>query len=146
MCVALNQPKWLDDDRFNTPMGRVTNAKERIDSMGEVLKSRTSEDWLERLDANDVPCAPVLSRAEILENEQIKANKLIEEYEHPGLGLIRQARPGATFSRSSVRHQPVAPGLGEHSDEILRDLGLSNAEIKGLLDEGIVMPPLGESS
>ena len=139
MCAALEQPHWLDDERFNTPMGRVANAKERIDSMGDVLKSRTSADWLERLDANDVPCAPVLSRPEILENEQIKANKLISQYEHPGLGQIRQPRPGAKFSRSDMRKEPIAPALGQHSEEILRDLGLSEAEIKELVDKGIVM-------
>ena len=139
MCAALEQPHWLDDERFNTPMGRVANAKERIDSMGDVLKSRTSADWLERLDANDVPCAPVLSRPEILENEQIKANKLISQYEHPGLGQIRQPRPGAKFSRSDIRKEPIAPTLGQHSEEILRDLGLSEAEIKELVDKGIVM-------
>lgn len=139
MCAALEQPHWLDDERFNTPMGRVANAKERIDSMGDVLKSRTSADWLERLDANDVPCAPVLTRPEILENEQIKANKLISQYEHPGLGQIRQPRPGAKFSRSEIRKEPIAPGLGQHSQEILRDLGLSEAEIKQLVDQGIVI-------
>ena len=141
MCVALEQPHWLDDERFNTPMGRVANAKERIDSMGDVLKSRTSADWLERLDANDVPCAPVLTRPEILENEQIKANKLISQYEHPGLGQIRQPRPGAKFSRSEIRKEPIAPALGQHSQEILRDLGLSEAEIKQLVDQGIVITP-----
>lgn len=139
MCAALEQPHWLDDERFNTPMGRVANAKERIDSMGDVLKSRTSADWLERLDANDVPCAPVLTRPEILENEQIKANKLISQYEHPGLGQIRQPRPGAKFSRSEIRKEPIAPALGQHSQEILRDLGLSEAEIKQLVDQGIVI-------
>ena len=141
MCAALGQPHWLNDERFNTPMGRVANAKERIDSMGDVLKSRTSADWLERLDANDVPCAPVLTRPEILENEQIKANKLISQYEHPGLGQIRQPRPGAKFSRSEIRKEPIAPGLGQHSQEILRDLGLSEAEIKQLVDQGIVITP-----
>ena len=141
MCAALGQPHWLNDERFNTPMGRVANAKERIDSMGDVLKSRTSADWLERLDANDVPCAPVLSRPELLENEQIKANKLISQYEHPGLGQIRQPRPGAKFSRSEIRKEPIAPALGQHSQEILRDLGLSEAEIKQLVDQGIVITP-----
>ena len=141
MCAALEQPHWLDDERFNTPMGRVANAKERIDSMGDVLKSRTSADWLERLDANDVPCAPVLTRPEILENEQIKANKLISQYEHPGLGQIRQPRPGAKFSRSEIRKEPIAPALGQHSQEILRDLGLSEAELKQLVDQGIVITP-----
>ena len=146
MCAALEQPHWLDDERFNTPMGRVANAKERIDSMGDVLKSRTSADWLERLDANDVPCAPVLSRPEILENEQIKANKLISQYEHPGLGQIRQPRPGAKFSRSDMRKEPIAPALGQHSEEILRDLGLSGAEIRELVDKGIVMTSSGDKA
>lgn len=146
MCAALGQPHWLDDERFNTPMGRVANAKERIDSMGDVLKSRTSADWLERLDANDVPCAPVLSRPELLENEQIKANKLISQYEHPGLGQIRQPRPGAKFSRSDIRKEPIAPALGQHSEEILHDLGLSGAEIKELVDNGIVMTSSGDSA
>ena len=143
MCAALEQPHWLDDERFNTPMGRVANAKERIDSMGNVLKSRTSADWLERLDANDVPCAPVLSRPEILDNEQVKANKLINQYDHPGLGQIRQPRPGAKFSRSDIRKEPIAPALGEHSDEILHDLDFSEAEIKELVDKGIVVGPYG---
>ena len=146
MCAALEQPHWLDDERFNTPMGRIANAKERIDSMGDVLKSRTSADWLERLDANDVPCAPVLSRPEILENEQIKANKLINQYEHPGLGQIRQPRPGAKFSRSDIRKEPIAPALGEHSDEILHDLDFSKAEIKELVDKGIVMTSSGDKA
>jgi crotonobetainyl-CoA:carnitine CoA-transferase CaiB-like acyl-CoA transferase len=146
MCAALEQPDWLDDERFNTPMGRVANAKERIDSMGDVLKSRTSANWLERLDANDVPCAPVLSRPEILDNEQIKANKLINQYEHPGLGQIRQPRPGAKFSRSDIRKEPIAPALGQHSEEILHDLGLSRAEIKELVDKEIVMTSSGDSA
>ena len=146
MCAALEQPHWLDDERFSTPMGRVANAKERIDSMGDVLKSRTSADWLERLDANDVPCAPVLSRPEILENEQIKANKLISQYEHPGLGQIRQPRPGAKFSRSDMRKEPIAPALGQHSEEILRDLGLPGAEIRELVDKGIVMTSSGDKA
>ncbi|MDA0273433.1 MAG: CaiB/BaiF CoA-transferase family protein [Proteobacteria bacterium] len=146
MCAALEQPHWLDDDRFNTPMGRVANAKERIDSMGDVLKSRTSADWLERLDAHDVPCAPVLSRPEMLENEQIKANKLISQYEHPGLGQIRQPRPGAKFSRSDIRREPIAPGLGEHSVEILNDLALSESEIKELVDKGVVMTSSGDNA
>ena len=146
MCAALEQPHWLDDERFNTPMGRVANAKERIDSMGDVLKSRSSADWLERLDANDVPCAPVLSRPEILENEQIKANKLISQYEHPGLGQIRQPRPGAKFSRSDMRKEPIAPALGQHSEEILRDLGLPGAAIRELVDKGIVMTSSGDKA
>ena len=66
---------------------------------------------------------------------------MISQYEHPGLGQIRQPRPGAKFSRSEIRKEPIAPALGQHSQEILRDLGLSEAEIKQLVDQGIVITP-----
>lgn len=140
MCAALDQPEWLNDERFSTPMGRVMNAKERIDGMGDVLKSKTSAQWLEKLDAHDVPCAPVLTRPEILENEQIIANDLIRQYEHPGLGQIRQPRPGAKFSRSDIRTEAIAPGLGEHSEQILIELGVSESSIAELIEDGVVMP------
>ena len=139
MCAALDRPDWLDDERFNTPLGRVQNAKARLESMSDVLRSRTSAEWLERLDAEDVPCAPVLTRPEILENEQVKANELIHEYNHPSLGEIRQPRPGARFSRSELRKEPIAPMLGEHSKEVLQETGISDADIAALIKENILM-------
>ena len=139
MCAALDRPGWLDDERFNTPLGRVQNAKARLESMSDVLSSRTSAEWLERLDAEDVPCAPVLTRPEILENEQVKANELIHEYNHPSLGEIRQPRPGARFSRSELRKEPIAPMLGEHSKEVLQETGISDADIEALIKENILM-------
>ena len=139
MCAALDRPDWLDDERFNTPLGRVQNAKARLESMSDVLSSRTSAEWLERLDAEDVPCAPVLTRPEILENEQVKANELIHEYNHPSLGEIRQPRPGARFSRSELRKEPIAPMLGEHSKEVLQETGISDADIERLIKENILM-------
>ena len=139
MCAALDRPDWLDDERFNTPLGRVQNAKERLEGMADVLKSRTSAAWLERLDAHDVPCAPILSRPEILENEQIKANELIHQYDHPGLGQIRQPRPGARFSRSHIHSQAVALTLGEHSQEVLTEAGLAHDEIEELLKDGVIV-------
>jgi len=139
MCAALDRPDWLNDERFNTPLGRVQNAKERLEGMADVLKSRTSANWLERLDAHDVPCAPILSRPEILENEQIKANKLIHQYDHPGLGQIRQPRPGARFSRSHIHSHAVAPALGEHSQEVLTEAGLADDEIEELLKDGVIV-------
>ncbi len=139
MCSALERPDWLDDERFSTPMGRVQNAKARLEGMSDVLRSKTSDEWLALLDAEDVPCAPVLTRPEILENEQVKANRLIREYHHPALGDIRQPRPGARFSRSEIRDDPVAPLLGEHSREVLTDLGVPDAEINALIDAEVLM-------
>jgi len=144
MCAALDQPGWLEDERFNTPLGRVQNAKERLEGMADVLRSRTSAEWLERLDAHDVPCAPILSRPEILDNEQIKANELIHQYTHPGLGDIRQPRPGARFSKSEIRKEAIAPMLGEHSIEVLTEAGLSAAETRQLIKAGVVIVREGD--
>ncbi len=139
LCAALEQPDWLEDERFSTPRGRVVHARARLDGMAARLKSRTSADWLARLDAHDVPCAPVLTRPEMLDNEQIKANELIAQYEHPGLGQIRQPRPGARFSRNDIRHNPTAPALGEHSEQILQEAGLADSEIQTLIESGVVL-------
>lgn len=141
MCAALDRPDWLADERFSTPMGRIKNAKARLEGMAAVLESRTSAEWLSLLDAHDVPCAPVLSRPELLENEQIKANELIHEYDHPALGKIRQPRPAARFSRSQMRAGALAPRLGEHSVEILAEAGLPQEEINNLVAAGIVRAP-----
>ena len=139
LCAALEQPAWLEDHRFSTPLGRVLNAKERLEGMSDVLISKKSADWIKILEAHDVPCAPVLSRVEILENEQIKANEIIYEYEHPQLGMVRQARPGAKFSGSDLRKSSPAPTLGEDSWEILSELGLDQSEIEKLFETKIVL-------
>lgn len=139
LCLALDRTEWMDDERFNTPFGRVKNAKARLEGMADVLRSKTSAVWLEKLEAHDVPCAPVLSRPEILENEQIKTNELIFQYEHPGLGQIRQPRPGARFSRSEMRTEAIAPALGEHTDEVLAELGLSNDDVSALVEAGVII-------
>ena len=141
MCAALDRPDWLEDERFSTPMGRIQNAKARLDGMAAELKSRTSAEWLSRLDEQDVPCAPVLSRPELLGNEQVQVNELIHEYEHPSLGRIRQPRPAARFSRSQMRAQPRAPRLGEQSAEILQEAGLSQEEVAQLVKAGVVHQP-----
>ena len=94
---ALERPEWLGDLRFTTPAGRVKYADARLELTAEVLTTRTSAEWLARLDAEQVPCAPVLSRKDLLTDPQIAANQLIVESEHPSLGRMRQPRPAARF-------------------------------------------------
>ena len=70
---------------------------------------------------------------------KISGNEIIYEYEHPKLGMVRQARPGAKFSESEVRKRSTAPTLGENSEEILSELGLDPLEIEKLFENKIVL-------
>src|SRR5262245_9696868 len=82
------------------PGGRAVNATERIRLMAETIKERPTAEWLQRLDANDVPSAPVLRRNEVIANEQVLARELIIEFDHPGIGRVRQPVPAARFDRT----------------------------------------------
>jgi crotonobetainyl-CoA:carnitine CoA-transferase CaiB-like acyl-CoA transferase len=130
MCRALERPQWMDDERFNTPNGRIINVKERLVITAEVLAQRTSAEWLARLDAEGVPCAPVLDRSEVFEQEQIKVNGTIEEFDHPVAGRIRQPRPAARFDKTPAEITRQAPVLGQHTQEILEELGIDSAAMR----------------
>lgn len=130
MCRALEREAWLDDERFNTAQGRIVNVKERLAMTAEVLLERSSEEWLERLDSEGVPCAPVLQRHEVLEHEQIRVNQMIEEHEHPVAGRVRQPRPAARFDKTPAQMQSHAPTLGQHNDELIAELGFDVAQLR----------------
>jgi crotonobetainyl-CoA:carnitine CoA-transferase CaiB-like acyl-CoA transferase len=121
---ALDHPEWLDDERFRNPAGRVAYAKERLDQTASVLKTRTTEEWLACLDAEQVPCAPILALGELAGHPQIQANGLLVESDHPVAGRIRQPRPAALFDQTPASIRRPAPSLGEHTAEVCAELGL----------------------
>jgi crotonobetainyl-CoA:carnitine CoA-transferase CaiB-like acyl-CoA transferase len=131
-CAAAEQADLVDDPRFDTPGGRAVNATERILLMAEIIKRRPTAEWLQRLDTNDVPSAPVLRRGEVIANEQVVARELIAEFDHPDIGRVRQPKPAARFDRTPAAIHGPAPRIGEHSAAILAELGFDAAEIEGL--------------
>lgn len=125
---ALDHPEWLEDERFETPAGRVAYAKERLDQTAAVLRTRTTAEWMARLDAEQVPCAPILALGEVATHPQIQANALLVENDHPVAGRIRQPRPAARFSATPEVLRRPAPLLGEHTAEVCRELGVAVPE------------------
>lgn len=138
LCQALEHPEWLEDERFRTPAGRVKHADARLEMTAAVLAGRSSHDWLERLDRHQVPCAPIVQRHELADNVQVVANDLIVEDEWPGTGRMRQPRPAARFEETPAEIRRPAPVLGEHSDELLAELGLAPDEIQSLHASGVL--------
>jgi crotonobetainyl-CoA:carnitine CoA-transferase CaiB-like acyl-CoA transferase len=135
---AAQHLEFADDPRFKTSAARVENWDERLEVMGEVLLTDTTAHWLERLGAEQVPCAPILECHELLTDPQIAANELIEEIDHPQAGRIRHTRPAARFDRTAARIRGFAPTLGQHTDEVLAEIGLQESELAALRATGTI--------
>jgi crotonobetainyl-CoA:carnitine CoA-transferase CaiB-like acyl-CoA transferase len=135
---ALERPEWLDDPRFTSVARRERFADERLTLTAAVLATRTSAEWLACLRAEGVPCAPVLSRQDLLTDPQIEANQLIVESDHPHAGPMRQTRPAARFEKTPAALRRAAPLLGEHTDEVLREIGVAAADLERLRSDGVI--------
>jgi crotonobetainyl-CoA:carnitine CoA-transferase CaiB-like acyl-CoA transferase len=135
---ALERPEWLDDERFRTPALRQRNVEARLALTQEVLKAGTAEHWLDKLTKAGVPCAPVLTRFQVIKAPQVEALGSVVEFDHPKAGKLRQMRNAARFegTPASIRHG--APALGEHSEEILAEAGYSPDQIAGLKADGVI--------
>lgn len=137
-CKAAGKVEWLDDPRFASTAALARNAEERLQLMASVLKTRTTAEWLEALDRHEVPCGPVLTRDELASHPQLIANRLIVEEEHPVAGRMRDARPAERLDRTPSRIRRPAPQLGEHTAEVLREIGYDTGEIERLRAAGVI--------
>lgn len=135
---ALETPEWLEDPRFTSPALRQTNIDARLELTQSVLTSRTSEEWLVRLEEQDVPSVPVLSRSDMISHPQVEASGIVMESDHPHAGRLRQARPAARFSETPAELRHGGALLGAHNDEVLGDLGFDSAQIEVLREEGVL--------
>ena len=132
MCRALNREDLIDDERFKTAANRFVNGVERKLLTGEEIAKWKAEEILARFDAEDVPSAPLLKRMDLMDHEQILANDTIDKTMYDGFGEVRQARPAAKFSNTPSEISGPAPKLGEHNEELLKELGYSTDKIAEL--------------
>jgi crotonobetainyl-CoA:carnitine CoA-transferase CaiB-like acyl-CoA transferase len=145
-CKVANREHLLEDERFKTPAKRDANADERLNLIQEALLERPAEEWLKTLDDAGVPSAPVLTRRQMIDHPQVQASEIVIEYDHPHAGKLRQARPAARFegTPTSIRHG--APVLGEHTYELLGELGYSKTEVDTLVESGALLAHTPEQS
>ena len=137
-CHAVGHAEWLEDERFKTPGGRDRYADERLELMQSALHDRTAEEWLGILEEAGVPCAPVLTRSQMVRHEQVQASGIVVETEHRRAGLLRQTRNAARFEATVPEIRYGAPHLGEHTEEILTEIGYDGQQQAALLRDGVV--------
>jgi len=135
---ALGKPEWCSDERFARNQGRTANAGELGSELLKLVGSFTTQEIIDRLLAEDVPVGPIHSIDAMLDDEQIRHNEAIVDYEHPDAGSFRMARPPARFGATPQEPKRMPPLLGEHTDELLAELGYDAARIAALREQGVL--------
>jgi crotonobetainyl-CoA:carnitine CoA-transferase CaiB-like acyl-CoA transferase len=135
---TLGHPEWIEDSRFKHPADRIRNADVRLDLTAEIMRTKTSAEWLDAFDAAQVPCAPIQTRAALLTDPQIAANGMIVESDHPHAGRMRQPRPAARFEATPADLRRFAPTLGEDTDAVLEEAGVPASDRVALRQSGII--------
>ena len=138
LCDALGAAELYEDSRFSSPGRRSKNRDTLTVALEEKLQSKTSSAWIEALNIAGVPCGPILTIDRVFANEQVQHLGLAHEIDHPQLGSLQILGLPVTLSRTPGAIRTPTPEKGEHSDEILRELGLSADEIRQLHEEEVV--------
>jgi len=136
---AIGRPELKDDPRFNTVANRFKNVREYFAIRAEGLKQKTTAEWIEILDALDVPAMPYHTLDSLMEDPHLAEIGFFREVEHPTEGKIRDMRLPNKTSFSATREFRGAPKLGQHSVAVLREAGLNDDEIQALIADGGVI-------
>ncbi|HYR35453.1 MAG TPA: CaiB/BaiF CoA-transferase family protein [Burkholderiales bacterium] len=137
-CEAAGCPELAGDPRFATNGKRVENRAELTRLLGDVFRKRTKREWLELLEAAGVPNGPINDVAQVFEEPQVKARGVRIELEHPVAGKLPMVASPMRFSETPLEYRRAPPLLGEHTEEVLRGLGKSDAEIARLRSAGVI--------
>ncbi|RPH83234.1 MAG: CoA transferase [Candidatus Rokuibacteriota bacterium] len=138
LCEALDVKHLIDDPRFTTPQDRSKNRVACNEELEKATATKTSAEWVEILNKAGVPCGPILNVKEVFEDEQVRALGLSVKIRHPRLGEQEVQNLPVTLSRTPGAVRTASPDLGEHTDQVLAELGYSREEIAALHRDGAV--------
>ena len=135
---VIGRPELAQDERFRTNGERMKNLAALTPLIAERMKSRSSAEWIREFEAAGVPVGPVNKIGEMLADPQVQAREMVVEVDHPRAGRTKALGLPIKFSETPGEITRAAPLLGQHTREILADLGYSPAEIDRLGSEGAI--------
>ena len=139
LCQALGHPELEDDPHFNTDDKRLENAEQLVTIFDGLFATRPRDEWLKIFAEYDLFCCGINSVTELANDPQITENDYLVDFEHPTLGKIKIPGYPAHFSESWAKTTSAAPELGEHTEEVLVELGgYTEKEVVQLKEEGVL--------
>jgi succinate--hydroxymethylglutarate CoA-transferase len=139
ICVGLGKPEWITNPKFALNSARVANRTELDSSIEAITKTKTTEEWLEVFEGSGLPYSAVNDIQDTLNHKHVLARDMVKEMDHEWCGPIKMVNTPVKYSESKPSIRSVPPILGQHTDEVLRDvLGLTEVEIEHLKEEGAV--------
>ena len=140
-CELSDRMDLLDDPRFTTLADRVANIDDTYEETAKTMLNRSTQEWLDLFGKTSVPTNAVHTLDSVIDDPHLKAVDFWQEIDHPTEGKLRMTRFPVTFSETPVENSRHQPQLGEHSTEILREAGYSDADIESLLGSGATLQP-----
>ena len=138
-CAAIDHVELIDDERYTTGWSRTQHYDELIPVIEEVMRQKTTSEWVELLSDMGVPVGPVQDIAEVANDPQVNHREMFVELPHPVLGQVKFTGNPIKMSRTPSGPRRVPPQLGEQTSEVLTaDVGLSPEEVAELFNEGVV--------
>lgn len=138
LCSILGTEEWLTDPRFATNGARHENRLLLADLISEKLQARTSDEWEKIFNEAGIPCGPIYRMDQALDHPQVLHREMVVEREHPTMGTVRLLGLPVKFSDTPGAVHRVPPLFGEHSDEVLREIGYDDSELEAFHAEGII--------
>jgi crotonobetainyl-CoA:carnitine CoA-transferase CaiB-like acyl-CoA transferase len=137
-CRALDREEWIDDPRFGDNENRIDHLPELARLIEGVMSTATVDEWLERLESEGLACDPIQSLDEVLEDPQVQAREMVVSIDHPSAGRLKMTGVPVKLSATPGRIHSPPPTKGQHTEQILKDLGYDDLEISALHETGVV--------